>query len=135
MILDRVIETDCGYLTPCLLWQGAKTNSGYGKTWRNGKTSLAHRVSYIQNCSEIPEGFDVDHLCGIKTCVNPAHLEAVESIENRRRSSKLNKEVVQVVRAMKAEGLLDREIAAIIGVTRPAITKINCGITWSDVPA
>lgn len=33
----------------------------------------------------IPEGMYLDHLCSVKRCVNPAHLEPVTSKENARR--------------------------------------------------
>ena len=42
--------------------------------WR---PTVGHRVSYILHKGEIPSGFDIDHLCRNRRCVNPAHLEAV----------------------------------------------------------
>jgi hypothetical protein len=34
---------------------------------------------------EIPEGMQIDHLCRVRNCVNPDHLEPVTSAENTRR--------------------------------------------------
>jgi hypothetical protein len=34
----------------------------------------------------VPSGLELDHLCRVRRCVNPAHLEPVTSSENKRRS-------------------------------------------------
>lgn len=45
-------------------------------------TMCAHRFAYICVFGPIPEGFDLDHLCENKLCVNPPHLEVVTRSEN-----------------------------------------------------
>ncbi|MGY8831955.1 MAG: HNH endonuclease signature motif containing protein [Pseudomonadales bacterium] len=47
---------------------------------------LAHRWAHERFIGPIPDGMEVDHLCANTCCVNPAHLEAVTSEENRRRA-------------------------------------------------
>lgn len=69
----------------CWLWRGSLTGSGYGKYGINGETILAHRYSYEFFKGEIPEGEELDHLCRVRRCVNPEHLEAVSRRENIRR--------------------------------------------------
>lgn len=76
----------------CWLWVGAIVqNSGYGQFGvgrLNGKPirKLAHRVAYEHFVGEIPEGLDLDHLCRVRNCVNPDHLEPVTRQENFKRS-------------------------------------------------
>ncbi len=65
----------------CWLWTGQLSNKGYG-VFNIGVTNLAHRVSYYALRGPIPEGLELDHLCRVTACVNPAHLEAVTHQEN-----------------------------------------------------
>lgn len=71
--------------TGCWLWSGAVTPAGYGKIAINRRLKAAHRLSYEMNVGPIPEGLEIDHLCKVKCCVNPAHLEPVTHSENCRR--------------------------------------------------
>lgn len=66
----------------CWEWVGAKTSSGYGNVIWFGKNAVAHRVSYQIIKGDIPDGFDLDHLCRNRACVNPEHLEPVSRREN-----------------------------------------------------
>jgi len=49
---------------------------GYGQFRFNGKTELAHRVSYELANGPIVVGLNVLHKCDTPACVNPDHLEA-----------------------------------------------------------
>lgn len=69
----------------CWIWTAATSRHGYGNFWVRGSMRLAHRISYVNLKGIIPFGFDIDHLCKIKPCVNPDHLEAVSHKENVRR--------------------------------------------------
>lgn len=65
----------------CWLWHGAHTGNGYGRFDTDGHY-LAHRFSYELHKGPIPYGLVIDHLCRVRNCVNPAHLEAVTQREN-----------------------------------------------------
>jgi hypothetical protein len=43
---------------------------------------LAHRASYELHVGPIAAGLVVHHRCGVRHCVNPAHLEATRQREN-----------------------------------------------------
>jgi hypothetical protein len=58
----------------CWLWHGHADINGYGKIYVEGKSHLAHRISYALHCHEIPDGAHVCHKCDTPSCVNPNHL-------------------------------------------------------------
>lgn len=71
----------------CWIWRGATTKpeNGYGQIRLDGKMQVAHRIAYELEVGQIPSGMDLDHLCRVRLCVNPAHLEPVSPYENFRR--------------------------------------------------
>ena len=64
---------------------GSLTPGGYGYISDDGKQMPVHRFAHLRSIGPIPKGYDVDHLCRVRNCVNPAHLEAVTRLENVRR--------------------------------------------------
>jgi hypothetical protein len=68
----------------CWLWQGCLTN-GYGKICSKKKAIRAHRFAFEQLKGPIPKGMQLDHLCRVRNCVRPDHLEIVTGAENSRR--------------------------------------------------
>lgn len=66
----------------CWIWTGAIDNSGYARISVDYKNRQAHRVSFELAKGKIPDGLQIDHLCKVKACVNPNHLEAVTQQEN-----------------------------------------------------
>jgi hypothetical protein len=82
----RFVVEDRGHETPCWVWQMKTDRYGYGHTSVRGKDYMAHRLYYERSVGPIPEGYVIDHLCCIKPCVNPDHLEAVTPSENQWRA-------------------------------------------------
>jgi len=69
----------------CWTWRGSGNGLGYGRLSVDGKPTYAHRYAYTLFVAPIPSGKSIDHLCGNRSCVNPAHLEPVTHRENVRR--------------------------------------------------
>lgn len=72
----------------CWEWTGPLQPNGYGITWMNGRRIVAHRALYAALVGQVPDGLELDHLCRVRCCVNPAHLELVTHGENVRRGLK-----------------------------------------------
>lgn len=71
----------------CLRFDGKRTRGGYGQfNVRKPVRMYAHRFAYEALVGEIPVGFELDHLCRNRACVNVTHLEPVTHAENRRRT-------------------------------------------------
>jgi hypothetical protein len=70
--------TECG----CEVWMGAMTAGGYGVIGVGSRVFYAHRVAYELLVGPIPAGLTVDHLCRVRLCCNPRHLEPVTRGEN-----------------------------------------------------
>lgn len=79
--LDRFRENFHVAESGCWLWGGGLTY-GYGRFTLNGRRTHAHRASYELHVGPIPVGLTLDHLCRVRNCVNPAHLEPVTNGEN-----------------------------------------------------
>ena len=72
----------------CWEWRGHIDWNGYAALRVEGRTVGAHRVVYEGMIGPIPEGLELDHLCFVKHCVNPDHLEPVTHRENMQRSAR-----------------------------------------------
>lgn len=82
----NTVDSDTTYEgSPCWVWRRWKTTQGYGGVMVAGKRWTAHRLAYELWKGPIPEGLQLDHLCRVRACCNPAHLEAVTGKENIRR--------------------------------------------------
>jgi hypothetical protein len=81
-LLSRIMPiTESG----CWIWMGEVAKS-HGYSIVNARRSIksntrgrdyGHRVFYELFKGPIPAGLTIDHLCRVRCCVNPNHLEAV----------------------------------------------------------
>ena len=66
----------------CWLWTGATDSHGYGKFKLDRRDRGAHRLVYEILVGPIPPGLQMDHLCRVRRCVNPDHLDVVTNRDN-----------------------------------------------------
>ena len=88
LLLSKVVPGPGG----CLIWTAMATKNGYGRFWDGSRMVVAHRISYELHVGvKIPEGLQIDHLCRVRRCVNPDHLEVVTQRENWRRGKSITR--------------------------------------------
>lgn len=68
--------------TGCVIWLGSISDRGYGKMYSNGKYVYAHRFAYEKAHGSLPDGLQLDHICHVRCCVNPAHLRPATNKQN-----------------------------------------------------
>ena len=71
-----------GVGTGCWLWTGSLSVGGYGRYAVNRRPKTAHRVIFEALVHSVEPPLDLDHLCRVRRCVNPEHLEPVTRSEN-----------------------------------------------------
>jgi hypothetical protein len=131
----RYVVEDRGYKTTCWIWQLAINEDGYGETSENGVQKSAHRLYYERRFGPISKGLVLDHLCRVRCCVNPDHLEPVTSLENTRRglNCKLSPEDIPAIKKLHEDNLSLKKIADMFGVTKQTIFWIVKGKNWKGL--
>jgi len=79
----------------CWLWTGRLDKDGYAAQFKIGSRTQGdrrlvrpHRWAYEQQVGEIPPSLVIDHLCRVRHCVNPFHMDPVTPAENTRRGAR-----------------------------------------------
>lgn len=67
--------------TGCWEWMKSTTARGYGQTTVEGKKTTVHRLVYQLLVGPIGAE-SLDHICRVRRCANPQHLEPVSTKEN-----------------------------------------------------
>lgn len=127
----------------CWEWTAGKYANGYGKMGSDGDrgpTLRAHRVSWELANGPIPGDLCVLHRCDNRACVRPDHLFLGDRGDNfrdclnkKRRPLGNPKLTAEQVRAIRAACGTQQAIADQFGVSRPTISLIKSGKTWSYV--
>jgi len=97
-MLDGVVRRAQSHLVnfgnpePCWLWD-AHVYRGYGHVQvrpdgKKGRNMVVkcHRLMYLIYRGRIPAGMQLDHICEIRRCANPFHLQIVTNRENSHQS-------------------------------------------------
>ena len=133
----------------CWLWTGSRTPQGYGhinEGGRNGKTLIAHRVSWKLHEGRIPYGAYVLHRCDVPACVNPTHLFLGTHADNmadcrakgrgngprgeRQHDSRVTRADAQQIR--ESRGIVpQRQLGKRFGLSKSQIGRIQRGESWA----
>lgn len=118
----------------CIEWPHCVTRNGYGQIRRNGQAQYVHRVLYEQYHGPIAKGLVIDHLCGVKACINPLHLEAVTQRENciRGRRTRMTWEKVRELRQLNIEGVPINTLSNKFSMSERQVRTIVKGEQWRN---
>ncbi|MGF3025568.1 HNH endonuclease signature motif containing protein [Methylobacterium aquaticum] len=132
--------------TGCWLWQNCRNRKGYGHIGHNGKTYLAHRLSYIAFVGDIPADMLVCHKCDRPACVNPDHLflgTHADNVADRDSKGRHNpckgfkhgrtKVTPEIIRSIRKDIRAQHVIASAHGVSEITVNRIRRGHRWGDV--
>jgi hypothetical protein len=130
----------------CWEWKSYRFKKGYGGFQLRTHNTAAHRVSWVINFGNIPDGFCVCHKCDNPSCVNPNHLFLGTVAENnkdrakkgrsadtngeRNPAAKLKNELIPIIREKSERGLSQRKIAKEFGVGKSTIARIIHKTHW-----
>jgi hypothetical protein len=130
---DAWREEDRGYKTPCWIWQRAMKVDGYGALKVAGRMHNAHRGVYLLRRGPLPDDLVLDHLCRVRSCVNPDHMEPVPCAVNCQRGAKarLTPEIVTTLRQRVANGERQTDLAAEYGLSSGGISEIINRRRWA----
>lgn len=134
--------------TDCWLWRGNINLNGYGTFQFRGKFYYAHRVSYeIHNDIKLSRKQVICHHCDNPVCTNPTHLFLGTQADNmtdmhqkkrhaygeRMGNAKLTEAVVREIRQLRAQGLLQREIAERLSIKKGTVGAVLRHKSWVHV--
>jgi hypothetical protein len=76
----------------CWIWLAWAGRGGYGRWTKRGpdRKRHAHVVVWETFNGPVPDGYELDHLCRVRPCVNPAHLDPVPKLINLHRRNLAN---------------------------------------------
>lgn len=130
----------------CSLWLGGRYRNGYGRFSVGSKYELAHRVSAILAGMPLRAEDTICHVCDNRLCVSPNHLAIGNAAINSRDASwtgrafipwgersgraKLTEADVLLMRGLRKQGWLQKELAERFGVSRKQVSVVTRGIQW-----
>jgi hypothetical protein len=145
-IHTRYEVEDRGYESPCWVWRRSKNHKGYGVMLdqRAERVRPAHVWFYEQFiAAPFPKHLQADHLCRVRACVNPWHIEPVTQYVNQQRgaNAKLTREQADEIRRRGREipagprnqhssGDSYSSLSREFGVSMPVVVGIVRGHLW-----
>jgi hypothetical protein len=85
-LFDRLFSRVSVLETGCHVWQGQTDGKSdpYGRTTYKGQTIAAHIAMWKACKGRIRRGFQIDHRCTNRLCINIDHLQEVTGLKNAR---------------------------------------------------
>lgn len=118
----------------CWIWQNAQDGRGYGHIRANGKTMKAYTFFFMKKYGPIPKGKELDHVCRVKLCVNPDHLEPVTHQINMQRALGIHRNRILKIRSLAKSGLSGAEISRKIKIPERTVYGIISKDRWANIP-
>lgn len=132
----------------CWLWTGYIKNK-YGYIGYSGSYTYAHRLAWIIEHGDIPEGMFVCHTCDNPGCVNPAHLflgthsdnikdmfdkgRGVNNTGEKNGNARLTVTQVLEIRQLATTGKSYRNIGNQYGISSAQVSRIVNKTSWAHV--
>jgi len=143
-------DSKCERDGDCLIFRGDLNHAGYGTFYLGRYSVRAHRFAWTRAHGPIPEGFEVEHTCHRRDCVEDLHLRLASHGRNMRRSvldgrmargnrvanAKLSEAQVIEIRSRYRPGVRGAGCGALAleyGVSQSAVHSIVTRRTWSHV--
>lgn len=139
--------------TSCWEWTASFDDHGYGVMGIEGKTPKAHRVSYELHNGVFDYSLFVCHKCDNPHCVRPDHLFLGTASDNMKDcaakgrnsglprifrgeehgGSKLTEDMVRNIRILHSNGMMQKDIAATLNLSKHCIWSVVNRISWKHV--
>lgn len=139
----------------CWLWTGYRKNqAGHGAISVHNTPYYVHRLAYQLFVGPIPEGMVVCHRCDVPACVRAEHLflgSQLDNIADMRAKGRgadpplvqgeahpkatLTDRQVEEIRALRAQGVPQREVARRYGCSQSTVWRFANGVTRTAVTA
>lgn len=126
----------------CWIWTAGRYINNYGAFWLNKYLRRAHRVAWVIEHGDIPNGILILHKCDNPPCVRLDHLfdgtpkdnmidKVLKGRETHVRGNhKLTEKEVAEIRIRRSSGESRASVARLFNVCDATIYFIDIGITW-----
>jgi len=123
----------------CWIWQ-RRLSKGYGVQYLpvHKDKVYVYYTNYVMKYGPLPVGYQLDHTCKVRACVNPDHLEAVPQAENLRRGQRI-KYSMAIARKVRAEYPDARQVRGGVtalgkkyGMDRSVVCAISNNQIWRE---